>query len=152
MPYDSSTGLHSSPLPSVSLPDEPKSVYDFLFPEGQTPDDTRPWLIDATSDLQYTRKQAHDRILDLAKAFHSRGIRDKSCAVIFSPNDVNYGPCLWANFRQGGIVSPANPSYNASELAYQLKIGKPTKRGFLRIGSSSQGGDNLSLTLSRLLD
>ncbi|GAA5875452.1 hypothetical protein JCM16303_000629 [Sporobolomyces ruberrimus] len=122
MPYDSSTGIHSSPLPSVSLPDKPKSVYDFLFPEGQTPDDTRPWLIDATSDLQYTRKQAHDRILDLAKAFHSRGIRDKSCAVIFSPNDVNYGPCLWANFRQGGIVSPANPSYNASELAYQLKI------------------------------
>ncbi|GAA5900297.1 acyl--CoA ligase [Sporobolomyces salmoneus] len=120
MPYDPSTGIHTSPLPPVQLPQEPLSLYDFLFPDGEVQDDTRPAIIDSTSDRQYTRKQARGRVLNLAKAFHARGIRDKTCAVVFSPNDIDYGPCLWATFRQGGIVSPANPSYNASELAYQI--------------------------------
>ncbi|GAA5978423.1 hypothetical protein JCM5350_001161 [Sporobolomyces pararoseus] len=123
MPYDSSTGIHTGPLAPVNLPSDPLSIYDFLFPDdGKDQDDTQPWLLDATSDLQYTRKQAHSRVLDLAKAFHKRGIRDRSCIVVYSPNDIEYGPCLWATFRQGGIVSPANPSYNASELVHQLKI------------------------------
>ncbi|GAA6006414.1 hypothetical protein JCM11491_004947 [Sporobolomyces phaffii] len=122
MPYDPATGIHTSPLPPAVLPTEPLSIFDFLFPAGKHLDDSRPCLIDSTSDRQYTRKQAHDRVLDLAKAFHSRGLRDKTCAVVFSPNDLEYGPCLWAAFRQGGVVSPANPSYNASELAFQLQL------------------------------
>jgi acyl-CoA synthetase (AMP-forming)/AMP-acid ligase II len=134
MPYDPSTGIHTSPLPPATIPTEPLSIYDFLFPAGKQLDDTQPCLLDATSDRQYTRKQTHDRVLELAKAFHQRGIRDKSCTVIFSPNDIDYGPCLWANFRQGAIVSPANPSYNASELGYQLKLGKfSRKRGNLAV-------------------
>ncbi|GAA5947283.1 hypothetical protein JCM3765_001605 [Sporobolomyces pararoseus] len=122
MPYDPSTGIHTGPLAPVKLPQDPLSIYDFLFPnDGKDQDDTQPWILDATSDLQYTRKQAHSRVLDLAKAFHKRGIRDRSCVVVYSPNDIEYGPCLWASFRQGGIISPANPSYNASELVHQLK-------------------------------
>ncbi|GAA5835124.1 hypothetical protein JCM3766R1_006874 [Sporobolomyces carnicolor] len=122
MPYDPSSGIHSSPLAPVKLPDEPLSIYDFLFPDqGRAQDDSRPWILDATdSNRHYTRKRAHDRVFDLSRAFHHRGIAKDTCAVLYSANDVDYGPCLWANFRQGGIVSPANPSYNASELAYQI--------------------------------
>ncbi|GAA5931267.1 uncharacterized protein JCM15063_001422 [Sporobolomyces koalae] len=121
MPYDQATGIHTSPSPPVKLPDHPLSIYDFLFPEGRSHDNARPWLIESGSDLQYTRKQAHDRTLDLAKAFHRRNAREQTCTVVFAPNLVDYGPCLWANFRNGAIVSCANPSYNGSELAYQLK-------------------------------
>lgn len=122
MPYDPSTGIHSSPLAPVDqLPTEPLSIFDFLFPDGQQQDDERPWLLDATSSAQYTRKQALDRTLDLAKAFDRRGVADRTSVVVFSPNSLDYGPCLWASFRQGGIVSAANPAYGAGELSYQLK-------------------------------
>ncbi|GAA5840411.1 hypothetical protein JCM5353_004395 [Sporobolomyces roseus] len=122
MPFDSKTGIHTGPFPPCKLPDEPLSIFEFLFPKDKEPDNFRPWILDATSDLQLTKKQACDRTLDLAKAFHKKGIRESTCSVIFSPNAVDYGPCLWANFRQGGIVSAANPSYNASELGHQLRL------------------------------
>jgi len=106
MPFKN--GIHTGPLPPCKLPDEPLSIFEFLFPKGKEPDDTRPWILDATSDLQLTKKEALDRTLNLAKAFHQKGVRESTCSVIFSPNAVDYGPCLWA-------VSPILPSNTTSE-------------------------------------
>lgn len=102
MPFKN--GIHTGPLPPCKLPDEPLSIFEFLFPKGKEPDDTRPWILDATSDLQLTKKEALDRTLNLAKAFHQKGVRESTCSVIFSPNAVDYGPCLWAVSR----IFPSN--------------------------------------------
>ncbi|GAA6016496.1 hypothetical protein JCM10207_002817 [Rhodosporidiobolus poonsookiae] len=150
MPFDPQTGIHSSPFPSIALPDKPLSVYDFLF-DAATPYSTAKhayqraavaedalWLVDATSPKTYTFKQAHQRTLDLARAFHARGLKDEDAVVLFSPNDVEYGPCLWACFRQGGIVSCANPSYQPEELAHQMKTVNshhPVKRVLVHPGA-----------------
>jgi 4-coumarate--CoA ligase len=39
---------------------------------------------------------------------------------LFAPNDIDIGPIIYGTFYAGGIISPANPGYNASELAFQL--------------------------------
>ena len=40
--------------------------------------------------------------------------------AMYAPNDVDYGPIVFGVFFAGGTVTPANPAYNADELAFQL--------------------------------
>ncbi|CEQ39892.1 SPOSA6832_01457, partial [Sporobolomyces salmonicolor] len=121
MPYNPASGIYTAALPPVELPTQPLSIFDFLFADRSSSDSPAPWLISADSPTVYTRSQAHQRALDLARAFHELGLRDGNTTLVFSPNHIDYGPCLWGTFRQGGIASCANPSYTPSELAYQLK-------------------------------
>ncbi|GAA5862237.1 hypothetical protein JCM8547_007779 [Rhodosporidiobolus lusitaniae] len=123
MPYDSKTGIHTAPRPEVSLPSGPLSIFDFLFSSEalETRPKDVPVLIDASSNRSYTFHGAHQRTLDLARAFHSHGVRENDGVVLFSPNDIDYGPVLFASFRQGVIASCANPEYQAEELAHQLE-------------------------------
>jgi 4-coumarate--CoA ligase len=133
MPFDQSSGLYTSPLGSIPLPDKPATIYDFLFDVAasphkgyQRPDPTgRTWILDAHSSKSYTYEQAKERADDIARALHfERGLREGDSLVVFSPNDIDYGPALWGTFRQGGVVSCANPAYNADEFAHQLKMGE----------------------------
>lgn len=41
--------------------------------------------------------------------------------TLFSLNDVDVGPCTYGVLYAGGVVSPANPAYNAEELAFMLR-------------------------------
>ena len=45
---------------------------------------------------------------------------------------------MWATFKVGGIISSANPSYTASELTFQLKLGA-FGSGFLEEGGGWGG-------------
>ncbi|GAA6026983.1 hypothetical protein JCM8097_006015 [Rhodosporidiobolus ruineniae] len=131
MPYDAATGLYTSNWPDVALPDQPHSLFSFLF--SSEPYSTasnayrrssckdRLWLVDSTSGRSYTYRQALKRTLDLSRAFSSRGVGDGDAVVVFSLNDIDYGPCLWATARLGGVSSCANPAYTASELAHQIR-------------------------------
>lgn len=40
---------------------------------------------------------------------------------MFAPNNIDIPVIVYGTFFAGGIVSPANPSYSADELAFQLK-------------------------------
>ena len=40
---------------------------------------------------------------------------------IFAPNCIDTGPLTWGTHWAAGVVSPANPAYSATELAFQLK-------------------------------
>ncbi|GAA5901354.1 hypothetical protein JCM8208_001774 [Rhodotorula glutinis] len=135
MPFDQHTGIYTRDLPKVALPQQALSIYDFLFApkaaafEGSSgarlerPDPTgRTWLIDAASSRQYTFEQTRTRTDDLARAFHAKGLKAGETVLVFSPNDLDYGPVIWGAFRQGGIVSAANPSYLPDELALQIEI------------------------------
>lgn len=133
MPFDHSTGVYTSPLGSIPLPSKPATIYDFLFDAAASPHEGyqrpdprgRTWILDAHSSKSYTYEQAKERADDIARALHfERGLREGDSVVVFSPNDIDYGPALWGTFRQGGVVSCANPAYNADEFAHQLKMGE----------------------------
>ena len=40
---------------------------------------------------------------------------------MFSPNDIDYAPCIYGTLWAGGIIAPANPGYSAKDLAFMLK-------------------------------
>lgn len=134
MPYDAQTGLYTSKFGTTTLPDRALTIFDFLFdletpfsrdPKAfKRPDPRgRPWILDAHSPRSYTFEQAKERTLDLARAFAARGLKEHDTVLVFSPNDMDYGPCLWATFRAGAVASCANPSYTADELAHQIRTG-----------------------------
>ncbi|KDE02795.1 hypothetical protein MVLG_06687 [Microbotryum lychnidis-dioicae p1A1 Lamole] len=134
MPYNAQTGIYTSALPDAPLPPnlDTISIYDFLFgpvfkPVGpgavqRNQREDSVWLIDSVTGKTLTYEQAHQRTLDIAKGFKKRGLEEGNTVVIFSPNEVDYATGVWATFRLGGIVSCANPSYTAGELAYQLSM------------------------------
>ncbi|GAA5977934.1 hypothetical protein JCM10908_004167 [Rhodotorula pacifica] len=130
MPFDKSLGIYTSPYGKIPLPETASTIYDFLFDSAASPqqDYSRPdpagrtWILDANSSRSYTYEQARERADDIARALHvERGLGGGDSVVVFSPNDIDYGPALWGTFRQGGIASCANPAYNADEFAHQLK-------------------------------
>jgi 4-coumarate--CoA ligase len=41
--------------------------------------------------------------------------------ALYAPNDIDIAPVIYGTFFAGGIVTPANPTYSADELAYQLE-------------------------------
>ncbi|GAA5938336.1 hypothetical protein JCM3775_000867 [Rhodotorula graminis] len=133
MPFDQHTGIYTRDLPKVALPQKALTIYDFLFDpepaafEGSSgarlerPDPTgRTWLIDASSPRQYTFEQTRKRTDDIARAFCAKGLEAGDTILVFSPNDLDYGPVLWAGFRAGAASSCANPSYTHAELALQM--------------------------------
>ncbi|TNY22491.1 amp dependent CoA ligase [Rhodotorula diobovata] len=135
MPFDAKTGIYTRDLPRVQLPQRPLSIYDFLFdPDNSAAsavggpgvhtkraDPTgRLWLIDAASSRQYTYEDARARTDDLARAFYAKGLKEGDTLLVFSPNDIDYGPAVWATFRNGGVASCANPAYMPAELAHQI--------------------------------
>lgn len=126
MPYNDKTGIYTSIYGSIPLPEQAQTIYDFLFessPQQQVVDPRgRTWLLDAHSNRSYTFEQARERADDIARALHEkRDLREGDSLVIFAPNDLDYGPALWGAFRQGAVVSCANPAYNADEFAHQLR-------------------------------
>lgn len=41
--------------------------------------------------------------------------------ALYTPNSIDTPSIIWGTHWAGGIISPANPGYNVSELAFQLK-------------------------------
>lgn len=93
--YDPKTSIYTGAPPAV-IPDE-LSLYDFMFEwrssstKGAT---TRPdpanstWLIDAPTGRTLDYKGAHNRTLDIARAFHSLGVEAEDAVLLFSSNEV----------------------------------------------------------------
>ncbi|KAF7291670.1 Phenylacetyl-CoA ligase [Mycena chlorophos] len=80
-----------------------------------------PWLIDDASGRKVSVPQLRERTQALANALSTHySIGEGDVVLLFSRNHVDYPVAMWATHRLGGIVSPANPDFNASELEYQL--------------------------------
>ena len=41
--------------------------------------------------------------------------------ALYTPNSIDTPSIIWGTHWAGGIISPANPGYNVTELAFQLK-------------------------------
>ncbi|KZV82519.1 acetyl-CoA synthetase-like protein [Exidia glandulosa HHB12029] len=115
----------AKPVPDALLPDDltlAQFMLDSQHPLRNKPvndhlHSTRPRFIDAATGESRTYEDCKSRTQGLANALSRRGI-----VCISSPNNVDYPIAIWAVHRIGAIVSPANPSYSASELCYQLDV------------------------------
>ncbi|KAI0066477.1 amp dependent CoA ligase [Artomyces pyxidatus] len=116
---------------SVSLPHIPDDVtlaqfmLDAAHPTRPVRGPNTAWLIEDATGRRIDYEEIRARVFGLANALSLKwNIREDEVVCIFSPNHVDYPVAVWAVHRLGAIVTAANPSYNAEELAYQLTATK----------------------------
>lgn len=138
--YNKSTGIYKSRL-TDALIDCEGSIFDFIFSYApKTPDsrydNPKPvkrraweerkdavWLVDALTGRTLTAEQSLARSEGIARAlFKGYGVGTDDVLGVFSGNEVDFACATWGAFRLGAIVSCANPSYGAEELAFQLSL------------------------------
>jgi acyl-CoA synthetase (AMP-forming)/AMP-acid ligase II len=107
-----------SPFPPVVIPNIPLTDFVLAGAEGY-PD--RPALVDAASGETITFGALTTRIRRFAAGLHRRGIGKGDVIAIWSPNLPAYAVVFHAVSRLGAILTTANPTYTAEELAFQLK-------------------------------
>ncbi|KAF7297833.1 Phenylacetyl-CoA ligase [Mycena kentingensis (nom. inval.)] len=84
-----------------------------------------PCLIEDESGRKIYFDELRERTQSLANALSTEyAIGDEDIVLLFSRNHVDYVVAIWAVHRLGGIISPANPDFNAHELEYQLNATK----------------------------
>ncbi|RMZ73624.1 phenylacetyl- ligase [Pyrenophora seminiperda CCB06] len=76
----------------------------------------------------YTALEVQERVDYLARGLAkeldfdpNKGTEWDKVIAVFSVNTIDTVPLAWATTRLGGIHTPANAAYSASELEYQLK-------------------------------
>ncbi|KAF7307183.1 Phenylacetyl-CoA ligase [Mycena indigotica] len=125
-------------LPLPEIPDNltiPQFIFDTAQPTRPARPDSVPWLIEDHSGKRIGLDELRLRTTGLANALSLKwGIREDSVVCLFSPNHVDYPVCVWAAHTLGAIVTPANPSYTAPELLYQLAT---VKASILLVASES---------------
>ncbi|VDB87514.1 unnamed protein product [Peniophora sp. CBMAI 1063] len=94
---------------------------DVHHPAQVTHPEGVPWLIQDETGRTIGLGEIRARVFAFANGLSVRDIiRDGETMCIFSPNHVDYPVAIWAIHRLGAVVSPANPSFTAEELRYQL--------------------------------
>ncbi|KAJ7768281.1 acetyl-CoA synthetase-like protein [Mycena metata] len=86
-----------------------------------------PCLIDDDSGQKVMLEELRERTRCLANAlkFHWN-IGEGTIVTIISPNHIDYGPCVWAIHRLGGIVATLGPMLTSWELVHHFKIAMPS--------------------------
>jgi acyl-CoA synthetase (AMP-forming)/AMP-acid ligase II len=77
-------------------------------------------MIDGLTGRTMTYRELADSINKVAAGFAAWGFSKGDVVAIYSPNCLEYPIAFQAIALLGGVSSTANPSYTASELAYQL--------------------------------
>lgn len=116
-------------LDSTAIPDD-LTIAQFILDTPARPDPNRPvrgpdaqtWLIQDSTGRCIGVDELMRRTYGLANAMNLKyGISDEDVVLLFSKNHVEFPVVIWAAHRLGAVVSPANPSFTASELRYQLE-------------------------------
>ncbi|KAK4553286.1 hypothetical protein LTR86_009586 [Recurvomyces mirabilis] len=110
-----------SKYPPINIPNV--GLWDFLFErkDRDFPDD-KPIFVDADTNASLTYSQVKQTASDFGKGLKALWDWQKGDVLgIYSPNSIDFPAITWGCHFAGGIVSPANPGYTVSELAFQLK-------------------------------
>ncbi|MFI5801156.1 AMP-binding protein [Streptomyces sp. NPDC051677] len=104
--------------PGVNVPET--SVTEFLFGELTPEDAPRLAITDAATDRGYTYAELIHAIDRIASALAERGFGHGDVAALVTENCIEYASIFYGVLQSSGVISPANPLYTPSELAYQL--------------------------------
>ncbi|KDQ21321.1 hypothetical protein BOTBODRAFT_40152 [Botryobasidium botryosum FD-172 SS1] len=126
MPIFTSRGAPLAHAPPADLT-IPQFILDHHHPIRPVRKDNTPWIIDDVTGTPMYHEEVVARVFGLANGIHNKWkLKEDEIVCIFSPNLVDYPIAVWATHRLGAIVSTANPSYTAPELAHQLTVAKPS--------------------------
>ncbi len=81
-------------------------------------------LIDSVSERSVTYGELDRLIGRVAAGLASIGLRPGDTLLMFSPNMPEWPIVALGAMAAGGVVSGANPAYNASDLAHQMREAK----------------------------
>jgi acyl-CoA synthetase (AMP-forming)/AMP-acid ligase II len=100
----------------------PTDPFSLVFNGGNLPERvlSKPALIDAHTGKTRSYRELISDINSFASALKSIGFKSGQVLGIYSPNNLQYPVALFGTIRAGGIATTANPTYQVSELAYQL--------------------------------
>lgn len=132
--------------PKLDIPDT--DLWGFLFERNDRPfPDDKIIYRDADTARAYTYTQVKSTAIDFGKGLKSVWEwRKGDVLALFTPNCIDTPSIMWGVHWAGGIVSPANPSYTAEELAFQLKDSGAkalvTQKPFLKVAvkAATQAG------------
>ncbi|OAX80960.1 hypothetical protein ACJ72_04698 [Emergomyces africanus] len=110
-----------SPYPLLEIPNVDLWTLMFENKQRSFPDD-QVIFQDSDTLRSYTYEQVKSTALEFGLGLKATWDWQKGDVLaIISPNSIDMPPVIWGTHWAGGIVSPANPTYTAEELAFQLK-------------------------------
>ncbi len=109
--------IFRSTEPNISIPEQP--LTEIVLQRAIEFAD-KPAMIDGLTGRTITYRELADSISKVAAGLAARGFSKGDVVAIYSPNCLEYPIAFQALASLGGVSSTANPSYTASELAYQL--------------------------------
>ncbi|KAL2856373.1 hypothetical protein BJX68DRAFT_253496 [Aspergillus pseudodeflectus] len=124
--------VFKAPSAAGTLPPIPDNIpiSEFMFTEGHgrypMAKARHPFTCGLTGKT-YSTSEVKERVEYLTRALAkelnweaNRGTEWDKTLAVFSLNTIDTLPLAWATHELGGIVSPANAAYSASELKHQL--------------------------------
>ncbi|XP_035686016.1 4-coumarate--CoA ligase 1-like [Branchiostoma floridae] len=78
-------------------------------------------IINGVTGESYTYLQLKDLIRRFGSALTRLGFKQHDVLAVFSPNVPEYAIAFFGATSVGGVVTTANPTYTADELAHQLR-------------------------------
>lgn len=108
-------------FPDLDIPDV--DLWTFLFErKDRAYPDNKVIYLDPDTNRRYTYADVRNTALDFAKGLKAIWEWKKGDVMgVYSPNCIDTPAVMWGTLWTGGIISPANPGYTASELVFQLK-------------------------------
>ncbi|GAA5939419.1 acyl--CoA ligase [Sporobolomyces koalae] len=99
-------------------------VFEFIFGSSNPNYDPKSIaLIDGPTGNKTTYAQLRESSLEFASGFTSAaGLKRRDTILIFAPNSVLYPALVFGGQAAGLVVSTANSSYTATELAHQVEL------------------------------
>ncbi|TPX32218.1 hypothetical protein SmJEL517_g04605 [Synchytrium microbalum] len=116
-----------SPFPTVKIPITTIPNH-FLFDPIRNDPGRRnlvAMLLSETNE-KITYGEVEHNVLALSAGLAALGVHKGVVVQMFGPSGPEFPQIAWAVLHAGGILTTANPAYNADELAYQLGDSKPT--------------------------
>ncbi|CEJ03052.1 hypothetical protein RMCBS344292_17043 [Rhizopus microsporus] len=109
-----------SPLPPIKEPQV--GLIQFLFANTNNTPEDRKMLIDASTGKSLTLRELKDAVLRFAAGLQDKyNFKKGDTVAIYAPNQYDYSVPFFGIIAAGGAASPANPSYTARELVYQME-------------------------------
>ncbi len=109
--------VFASPLPDVSIPDEPLTSY--VLANAECLGD-KPALVDGPSGRTLTYAGLAGAIRSLAGGLVARGFAKGEVLAVLSPNVPEYAILFHGTAMAGGVVTTINPTYTHHEVHHQL--------------------------------
>ncbi|PIA15897.1 acetyl-CoA synthetase-like protein [Coemansia reversa NRRL 1564] len=118
----------TSPFPPLEIPQLDLPTFMFSYAKQHTVYGRNPELaaiVDKAQSLSFSDLESQTEAF-AAGLYNRLGFRKGDVLATILPNSMMYPVAVMGTHMVGGVVTTANPAYNARELAYQLKETNPT--------------------------